>query len=116
MRQVIHKWFWAWEFEKEEQWLNEMSAKGLALVGIGYCRYEFEPCDILKARELVISRKRKYVKAEGEDFNSIVTGIMQPKGDIHLNIGKPLSAEEIEAAAKSALKKLTKTLGAEIRS
>ena len=61
--------------------------------------YEYEPCDILKARELVISRKRKYVKAEGEDFNSIVTGIMQQKGDIHLNIGKPLTSEEIEAAA-----------------
>ena len=62
--------------------------------------YEYEPCDILKAREMVISRTQKYVKAEGEDFNSIVTGIMQPKGDIHLNIGKPLSAEEIEAAAE----------------
>ena len=62
--------------------------------------YEYEPCDILKARELVISRKRKYVKAEGEDFNSIVTGIMQQKGDIHLNIGKPLTSEEIAEAAK----------------
>lgn len=61
--------------------------------------YEYEPCDILKARELVISRKRKYVKAEGEDFNSIVTGIMQQKGDIHLNIGKPLTSEEIAQAA-----------------
>ena len=61
--------------------------------------YEYEPCDILKARELVISRKHKYVKAEGEDFKSIVTGIMQQKGDIHLNIGKPLTSEEIEAAA-----------------
>ena len=61
--------------------------------------YEFEPCDILKAREMVISRTQKYVKAEGEDFNSIVTGIMQPKGDIHLNIGKPLTSEEIAEAA-----------------
>ena len=61
--------------------------------------YEYEPCDILKAREMVISRKRKYVKAEGEDFNSIVTGIMQPKGNIHMNIGKPLTSDEIAAAA-----------------
>ena len=61
--------------------------------------YEIEPCDILKARELVISRKRKYVKAEGEDFNSIVTGIMQPKGNIHMNIGTPLTSDEIAAAA-----------------
>ena len=62
--------------------------------------YEYEPCDILKARETVISRKRKYVKAEGEDFNSIMVGIMQPKGNVHLNIGKPLTSEEIAAAAQ----------------
>ena len=62
--------------------------------------YEYEPCDVLKARELVISRKRKYVKAEGEDLRSIMEGIMQPKGSIHLNIGKPLTAEEIAEAAR----------------
>ena len=62
--------------------------------------YEYEPCDILKARELVISRKHKYVKAEGEDFNSIMVGIMQKKGNIHLNIGTPLTSEEIAAAAQ----------------
>lgn len=62
--------------------------------------YEYEPCDILKARETVISRKQKYVKAEGEDFNSIMVGIMQQKGNVHLNIGKPLTSEEIAAAAK----------------
>ena len=62
--------------------------------------YEIEPCDILKARELVISRKHKYVKAEGEDLNSIMVGIMSQKGNIHLNIGKPLTREEIAEAAQ----------------
>lgn len=62
--------------------------------------YEYEPCDIFKARELVISRKRKYVKAEGEDFRSIVTGIMQQKGNIHMNIGTQLTSDEIAAAAQ----------------
>lgn len=62
--------------------------------------YEYEPCDILKARELLISRKTKYVKAEGEDLNSILVGIKQQKGNIHLNIGKPLTTEEIAEAAK----------------
>ena len=62
--------------------------------------YEYEPCDILKARELVISRKTKYVKAEGEDLNSIIVGIMSQKGNVHLNIGKPLTSEEIAAAAQ----------------
>ena len=45
MRKVIRKVFFVWQFDKEEKWLNEMAAKGLALVGVGYCRYEFEECD-----------------------------------------------------------------------
>ncbi len=61
--------------------------------------YEIEPCDILKARELLISRTQKYVKAPGEDLNSILTGIKQQKGNIHLNIGKPLTSEEIAVAS-----------------
>lgn len=44
MKKIVHKWFWPWDFDKEETWLNEMSAKGLALHSIGYCRYEFTPC------------------------------------------------------------------------
>lgn len=62
--------------------------------------YEFEPCDILKARENLISRTQKYVKAEGEDLNSIMVGIMQPKGQVHLHIGTPLTSAEIAAAAQ----------------
>ena len=44
MRQVIRKWFWAWEFDKEEQWLNDMAAQGKALVSARYATYEFEDC------------------------------------------------------------------------
>ena len=44
MRKIIHKWFWIWNFDKEEQWLNEMAAKGLCLVSTGFCKYEFEDC------------------------------------------------------------------------
>ena len=42
MRKTLHKWFWAWDFDKEEKWLNEMSAKGLHLVSVGFCTYVFE--------------------------------------------------------------------------
>ena len=62
--------------------------------------YEYEPCDILKAREVLISRTQKYVKAEGEDMNSILVGVMQPKGNIHLSITAPITHEELEAAAQ----------------
>lgn len=61
--------------------------------------YEFEPCDILKAVELYISKRRKYVKSENEDLNSILTGIMQFKGNIHIEFTSPLSQKEIEQAA-----------------
>ena len=42
MKHTIHKIFWAWDFDKEEAWLNEMAAKGLHLTGVGFCTYTFE--------------------------------------------------------------------------
>ena len=57
--------------------------------------YEYEPCDILKARELYISKRQKYVKAPNEDLNSILTGIKQFKGRIHISFSTPLAIEEI---------------------
>ena len=61
--------------------------------------YEYEPCGIMKARELLISRTQKYVKGETEDLESIMTGIRQPKGHVHLTIGKPITEDEIHAAS-----------------
>ena len=61
--------------------------------------YEFEPCDLLKAVELYISKRRKYVKSKDEDFNSILTGIMQFKGNIHIEFNEPISVGEIAQAA-----------------
>ena len=42
MRRTIRKFFFVWDFDKEEKWLNEMAAKGLALASTGFCKYEFE--------------------------------------------------------------------------
>jgi len=42
MRRTIFKLFWAWDFEKEEKWINEMSIKGLHLCGVGLCKYVFD--------------------------------------------------------------------------
>ena len=42
MRKTVRKWFWVWDFDKEEQWLNEMAAQGLVLVDVGWCKYVFE--------------------------------------------------------------------------
>ena len=44
MRRTVKKLFFIWNFDKEERWLNEMAAKGLSLISVGFCRYEFEDC------------------------------------------------------------------------
>ena len=59
--------------------------------------YEWEPCDVLKALELYQSQFMRYVKKPGEDLNSILTGITQPKGRVHLALCEPLSVPELMA-------------------
>lgn len=59
--------------------------------------YEYEPCDFLKTEELYHSMKADgYVKSEGEDLKSIVTGITQQKGKIHLSAGSIFDAQRIQ--------------------
>lgn len=44
-RKTIHKWIWVWDFEKEEQWLNEMAMNGWVLCAVGFCKYTFKKCE-----------------------------------------------------------------------
>jgi len=62
--------------------------------------YQYEPCDYLKALELYVSKRQKYVKSEGEDLRSILTGITQFKGNIHISFTKPITKEEIEVSSQ----------------
>ena len=80
----------------KEDFLHNFKALNIIPMSISY---EIEPCDVLKARELLISRTQKYVKADGEDLHSIITGIKQQKGNIHLHIGEQLTDEEIAEAS-----------------
>ena len=57
--------------------------------------YEWDPCDLMKVNELFQRAHGEYHKVEGEDTNSVTTGIIGPKGHIHLSIGKPLTTNEI---------------------
>lgn len=66
--------------------------------------YEYEPCDIRKAREILISRTQKYVKKKNEDLHSIIIGIRQRKGNVHLHFGVPITREEIIEAEASGVK------------
>jgi 1-acyl-sn-glycerol-3-phosphate acyltransferase len=54
--------------------------------------YEWDPCDVDKARELtILKRDGRYTKVEHEDVRSIAKGITGFKGRVHLAFGEPLS-------------------------
>ncbi|MBR1394484.1 MAG: 1-acyl-sn-glycerol-3-phosphate acyltransferase [Prevotella sp.] len=57
--------------------------------------YEWESCDVLKALELYESRFSRYVKKPGEDLNSILTGIAQPKGRVHFSVCQQLTENDL---------------------
>ena len=44
-RKKITKWFFVWDFDKEEQWLNEMAMNGWVLCSVSFCTYTFERCE-----------------------------------------------------------------------
>ena len=58
--------------------------------------YEWESCDILKTIELYERRQGPYIKKPGEDLNSILTGITQPKGQVHIEFCKPITEDELK--------------------
>ena len=59
--------------------------------------YEWESCDVLKALELYESQYTRYTKKPGEDLNSILTGILQPKGRVHIALCQPIRMAELSA-------------------
>ena len=62
--------------------------------------YEWEPCDELKALELFAQASgQPYIKKPGEDFNSILTGILQPKGRVHLAVCEPITEDDLKPFA-----------------
>ncbi len=63
--------------------------------------YEWESCDVLKTLELYSRRQGPYKKAESEDLNSILTGILQPKGRVHFELCRPVALDELEPFALS---------------
>ncbi|MBR4970431.1 MAG: acyltransferase [Paludibacteraceae bacterium] len=76
----------------DKPFLENMNELNFAPVCISY---EYEPCDFLKTAELYISRYQKYEKSENEDLNSILQGIQQHKGHIHICMTPPITREEL---------------------
>jgi 1-acyl-sn-glycerol-3-phosphate acyltransferase len=60
--------------------------------------YEWDPCDLMKARELEQrERTGSYVKQKGEDDRSIAKGLTGYKGRVHVAFGKPLTGDYPDA-------------------
>lgn len=56
--------------------------------------YEYDPTDVLKMPELMAkARQETYIKAENEDFNTLLNGIMGHKGNIHIHVGDQINPE-----------------------
>ena len=62
--------------------------------------YEYEPCDAMKAFSEYVSMTGIYEKSQREDVISIMNGITQQKGEVHLSICKPITPEEVADCAR----------------
>lgn len=61
--------------------------------------YEWDPCDVLKARELVaLSEHGEYQKSDQEDINSIIRGLTGFKGRVCVTFGQPLTSQDMASA------------------
>lgn len=73
---------------KDEQFTDVITSLNLLPITISY---EYDPCDLMKARELYTKvTEGKYTKAKGEDNKSIALGITGYKGNVHVHFGKPI--------------------------
>lgn len=74
--------------------VDSLSAMNIVPLSISY---EWEPCGWLKAREVCLSKQGPYKKVPGEDTQSVISGICDFKGRVHLTVCRPLSNDELEA-------------------
>lgn len=67
-----HKVYLAWDFKKEELWLNEMAAEGWALEHAAFCSYTFvrcEPGEYIIRMEMNADRDyRSFVEETGAEY------------------------------------------------
>ncbi|WP_404362634.1 1-acyl-sn-glycerol-3-phosphate acyltransferase [Marinobacter sp.] len=65
--------------------------------------YEYDPCDVDKARELETrARTGTYEKQPGEDSDQIIRGMTGFKGHVHVHFGSPIIEEVPETAKEMA--------------
>jgi 1-acyl-sn-glycerol-3-phosphate acyltransferase len=83
-----------------EDWVRSLAELNITPVVVSY---EWESCDKLKALELYYTKKNgTYEKKPNEDLNSIITGIMQQKGHVHLHFCPTITEAELSELEKEA--------------
>lgn len=81
-----------------KNFVENMSELSIMPVAISY---EIESCAIQKAYEVYLKAALgKYLKRPGEDMKSIITGIIQEKGRVHISFCKPITKAELELCDK----------------
>ena len=73
MNKVIVKLFTLDEFEKEENWLNEMSENGMELIKAGFIWYTFRPRDKAKYQYKIMFYDKAKSGPEWDDFMEILS-------------------------------------------
>ncbi|MPW31179.1 cytochrome C oxidase Cbb3 [Agarivorans sp. B2Z047] len=76
---------------KQQEFADYIKELNIVPVSISY---EFDPCDVAKANELVSQNQHgEYQKEEHEDIYSISRGIVGQKGRVHVHFAEPLAGE-----------------------
>ncbi len=79
---------------------ESLSALHIVPVAISY---EYDPCDRLKAEELYqIASSGSFEKTDDSDIQSIVTGMIGFKGDVHVAFGEELQLDSDEPGSIAA--------------
>ena len=90
----------------------EQSIEELNIVPVAVS-YQWESCDMFKTKEMYQSQGgAKYIKQKDEDFISILTGITQQKGNVHINVCKPIEKEEYRGFSNESPNKFHKSIAA----
>lgn len=79
-----------------KDFVDSISSLNIVPVAVSY---EWESCDIRKTAELFDSLSGPYIKKEGEDLQSIICGVTQPKGRVVFSIADPISSDDLKSLA-----------------
>lgn len=97
---AIIKMFYMSQKKSDLSFAEAMNRLHIVPVSIAY---EYDPCDLDKARELETrARTGQYAKTKDEDTESIMKGLTGFKGHVHVHFGQPITDAEDNPKAFAA--------------